>query len=539
MMDGADFPASPVLDPQKGGKAGNLWIQEAIYGHRISGSQAACYVLLEALNLCAARPLGEVTPAGTAHEDLTWQVPTQKKLRYLLFVDTAMERIAASNIRPDERWREWQAAASRAYAPGSGSDPGKIDPADGPFAYLDAPFAGDFDDLVRALRIARSMEIDRQSTRAHFARFLAVTGPDLTLYDFAGSKGDRYETKHGFFARGGELVYLMLLRSGLAAGVGEELRARLFDRDDAMNRLVVALSDPAEDHPDGERYEPKTMSIGYLPVAAHPAYARMGEDWRALLRVPKLPKEHLFDPLMRMTGLNMMRYFAERSAETDGHGHIEPFPLDMTDGARRPLSRHCRDALLRHQRAADDAVRAHVDGALAGHGGWQAALASGNVEGARDAISDLFSHHPKGGTSLSPTRQKDSLVAEALGRSHNNVARYIPRIGKDIGLVTARPVTGTWLAPTDAMLRALVLANVSGSEELGDFAARLHRRYGIVIGPAQARAEYDDLPLDAAHFEANFAAFEARMTALGLTRRLSDDCAFVLNPFGETDADDR
>lgn len=67
--------------------------------------------------------------------------------------------------------------------------------------------------------------------------------------------------------------------------------------------------------------------------------------------------------------------------------------------------------------------------------------------------------------------------------------------------------------------------------ELRDFVAQLYRRFGIVIGPDEARKAFDRLPVGAQSFEANLMALEARMTRLALTRRLSDDCAFVVNPY--------
>ena len=75
------------------------------------------------------------------------------------------------------------------------------------------------------------------------------------------------------------------------------------------------------------------------------------------------------------------------------------------------------------------------------------------------------------------------------------------------------------------------MANVDRTVELRDFVARLHERYGIVIGPDEARRAFDRLPVGAQSFEANLMALEARMTRLALTRRLSDDCAFVMNPY--------
>ena len=130
-----------------------------------------------------------------------------------------------------------------------------------------------------------------------------------------------------------------------------------------------------------------------------------------------------------------------------------------------------------------------------------------------------------------PDKQRDSFIEHALARDKNNIHKYLLPLAKDIGLATARQRIGTWFAIDDPLLFALVMANVDRTVELRDFVARLHERYGIVIGPDEARTAFDRLPVGAQSFEGNLMALEARMTRLALTRRLSDDCAFVMNPY--------
>jgi hypothetical protein len=67
--------------------------------------------------------------------------------------------------------------------------------------------------------------------------------------------------------------------------------------------------------------------------------------------------------------------------------------------------------------------------------------------------------------------------------------------------------------------------------QFNDFLALLHSRYGIVIGSREAHA-YDALQgADAEVFDDNAARLEERLSSLGLLRRLSDQCAYVQNPF--------
>ena len=130
-----------------------------------------------------------------------------------------------------------------------------------------------------------------------------------------------------------------------------------------------------------------------------------------------------------------------------------------------------------------------------------------------------------------PKRQLEALIVQAMSRDKNNAHRYLLPLVKDIGLATSRQRIGAWFGMDDAMVFALVMANVSRTVDLRDFVARLYDRYGLVIGPEEARRAFDRLPVGVQSFEANLAALETRMTRLDLTRRLSDDCAFVTNPY--------
>jgi len=86
-------------------------------------------------------------------------------------------------------------------------------------------------------------------------------------------------------------------------------------------------------------------------------------------------------------------------------------------------------------------------------------------------------------------------------------------------------------APTDRLLKTLVVACVDNRIEFKDFLTRLHERYGIVIGDAQARPFVDAGTADQEDFSDNAHRLEERLASLGLLRRLSDSCAYVENPF--------
>ena len=101
----------------------------------------------------------------------------------------------------------------------------------------------------------------------------------------------------------------------------------------------------------------------------------------------------------------------------------------------------------------------------------------------------------------------------------------------------ARRGSGRWYAASDGFLEALVLANVTAPVEFESFLDLIWRRYGFVVGTEAARVEYPQGNYE--HFKTNQRLFEDRLRILGLSKRLSDDCGFVINPFHRQDGDAR
>lgn len=265
-------------------------------------------------------------------------------------------------------------------------------------------------------------------------------------------------------------------------------------------------------------------------MAQHPAYDRLAEDWEKILRLD-LPNGHLFEPLFRITGLNLHVYLAERAQDICGAPSREPTVVDMGKGQDKQLRELSKVHLNRHRHAANRAVRAYVETVTENDETWKAAVEHGD---AAAALRSLFKLKKIELPREDPQKQRDALVDDAIKRDKNNIYSYLLPLGKGIGLIDTRPRVGAWFSMSDSMLFALVMANVDGPVELREFVRRLYERYGIVIGPEEARRAFERPEVGIQSFEANLAALEQRMTHLALTRRLSDDCAFVTNPYGKS-----
>ena len=518
--------ATPLPPPGDILGSSDMRVQEMMYGHRFTTEQEPYMILLETLTICAEKPLGTVEADRTSHEVLKYGPKQRQKMRYLVFSDRHLERVANDDrISDSKKWEAWKEEVKKRFDPSESGDEQHDH-----FKYLDEPFNCDIQALLQAVRILRSQEIDVANQRRWTSRFLAVKGPDMVCDDLR----ERVWTRdRRFFSRGGELVYLMLNRSARRNEVSELIESKLLNSESSMNRIALAVSDPNSDPSSGD------AGIGYLPLGHHSIYDQMAEDWINILSIDKLPHSHLFEPLFRLTGLNLAVYFAQRGQEILGAEKQEPIVADARNGADIPLRESAKDHLIRHRTVANRAVEEFIR-QTAEQNGWSAALNQKSATDARGIIDRVFLKKKDEGKSEDdegrhddPEEQLRKLIKRAQTRDKNNISTFLLPLTKGIGLVAARPGSGTWFALDDAMITALVLANVSDTNtvELREFVRRLYDRYRLVIGPDEARTEFGMPPVGIERFRGNLAELENRMTRLALTRRLSDDCAFVVNPY--------
>lgn len=510
-------PPPNVLD------SSDMRVQELIHGHRFMQEQEPFMIVLETLAVCADRPLGSVQPKPDAHEAFHYALPQRRKMRFLLFQDRHLEQVVEDSSIPEhEKWPEWKTRVNAQFGEGQ-RDPGAGTGHDA-FGYLDGPFSRDIHALHQAVRLLQSRELDVMHNRRWTSRFLAVTGPDMICTDMREARGS-WTADRRFFGRGGELVYLMLNRSLLASGLKRLIHERLLSEDDPMNRIAHALSDPADT-------SASNTQIGYLPHLTLSAYDRLAEDWHNILLCDRLPEGHLLEPLFRITGLNLVVYLAERAQDEVGAQKAIPIVADLTDGGNQQLREEAKVHLNLHRDAANRAVRAFVERVLGDCDRWKMARERSDPGLAKQALKDRFGFtkgEEQRGNAATPEQQLEAFIEHALQRDKNNIYKYLLPLAKASGLATSRQRVGPWFALDDGMLFALVLANVTHTIELRDFVAQLYKRYGLIIGPEEARDAFGRIQVE--RYEANLAALEVRMTRLALTQRLSDDCAFVTNPY--------
>lgn len=514
-----------------------MWVQEAIFGHRYVEEQLPYMLVLEVLAICRVlendtsssdynglfkHPLGQ----ENRHEIIQIPIIKSEALRYILFKDRSLDTIAKDqNLSPEERFACWIERLNKGYT--SEVKSGYIN-----FSYLRKRFDDRFEDAHQAIRILQGLEIDIYNNRRYTSRFLVPRGSSLILNDV----DEKFTADRRFFGRGGELVYLMLSRSQHNESLATAVRNTFLSNKDPVDRIAAKLI------PDDPAGKITSATIGYLPMRHHPAYDRMAEDWLSILDLKKLPTPQKFEPLFRITALNMVRYFAERARTVAGNQNIEPIPLDMLGGRDADLRSVSKSCLQRHRRVIDDAVENYIRTRIEAQSGWQQAQSSwqqvSRATGSDNALELIEKTFDAGGWRKDqkdvrePERWLSDFINDAKNRSRNNITGVIKPLGTHAGFVVARGGAGTWFSSSDDFLEPLVLAIVKEKPiTISDFLARLYERYGLVIGPVEANRAYSSPPCDISSFEDNVRAFERRLTGLGYVKRLSDDCAFVSNVY--------
>lgn len=491
----------------------NVWVDEAIWGHRLYNDQTPWLVFLEFLAVfqsrhAEGRALDESRADGT-HEAFTYYIPRMIPLRQLIFNNPHIQHVEVTHTSDPERWQSWL----------------KTFAADHDFSYLQDRF-GSFSRLARVIEFFQSTGVEPHRQRRWSSRFLFPYGPNCLYADLPANINGSPDRR--FFARSGELLYLMLNRCGAGPEIAKAISKKLLREGGTWNRVVTALL------PEGFRINSNLVSstIGYLPYAERSEYAELAETWMALLQLD-LPGEALFDPLMRLSALHMLLYMLRRGNEEIGDTSEPKFVLEIASPRKTTMFELSAENFGANRGLSTRAVRAHVESAKADHRWSNALEARAPADAVREYLTKRFDWDPDAGMpSGDPETIFETLRSYAENRHQQHVAKVHMEWARQIGLVVSRRGTGTWYSPDDSLLKALVMCTVDeGREEYHRFLAKLYDRFRLVIGASEAERAFGHLPTDQNAFMQNTQRLEQRLRTLGLLRRLSDDCAYVENPF--------
>jgi hypothetical protein len=497
-------------------KQATVWVEEALFGHRLWARQTPWLLFLEFLNVAEAflRDGADTLFSGTDPEVMRpYMMRYRMGLRNILFNSEELSRIANAPFDDDAKWKSWLESMN-----GTGVDGG--------YDYLRQRFPK-FKDFADLVNLIRQTTLESHTNRRWSSRFIFPFGINA-LYSDAIVKEVGPQPDFNNFGRTGEILYMMLSRSSSAARLREKF-AELLDPALPKNQLVARLCAPGDERTDREQ-----KGETYLPYRKHPAFDRLASDWLAVIDL-KLPEQDVYAHLVPLGALHVILYQLETAAALAGRGKRPHLICEMIAPRREFVRQRAIISYQDNDALSLLAIEAELDRVFAGQD-WSAIHQEDLSEAERldralEFMEKRFSFAGNSGRSAGVNDLVEQLRQEVEDKHEVSCGKVHSDYGRYIGLASRRGTNRMRYAPTDALLKTLVITRVSKRLEFKRFLADLYEHYGFVFGDVEARHALDATTFDSSAFERNRARLEARLASMGMLNRLSDGCAYVINPF--------
>jgi hypothetical protein len=488
----------------------DMWIDEAIWGHMLYDEQTPWLIYLEFLNILLdhnQKGIAFTEPAGLNR--LKYKASWRLELRNILFNSPRLQEIRRKTISDHTRWSEWYRSMAAA---------GGIEQPD--FAYLNRRFNG-FDDFADLVELIRGTGIEAGTNKRWTSKYVFPYGPDCIYEDL--DQNARTNDRH-FFRRSGELLYLMLCRSNKKDDVLKLLLPVVDQEQSAWNTVVRYLQPENAGEKGAER------ANAFLPYPFHETYDALGGDWASILQLG-MPGFDALPYLVDVAGFHLIQYQLRVARDVAK----VPGPLKIVCEIVAPKKTLIREisseTYQENNLLSGQAVMAYLD-QIEKSDEWQLAKCEA---GAFAKCKSILRDRVLWGDDYPGASNPDDLIADlrasAKRRHEQHGGRVHRSYGREIGLVSKRGALKLRYAPNDEFLKGLIFANVPARLELHQFLRLLWERYGLVFGDREAEVVLPKDEFDKKAFQANGRRLEYRLSSLGLLKRLSDGCAYVVNPY--------
>ncbi|OQB95063.1 MAG: hypothetical protein BWX84_00071 [Verrucomicrobia bacterium ADurb.Bin118] len=492
-------------------QSSSMWVDEAIWGHRLYDEQLPWFVFLEFLNVFTHEDdKGRAFDEQGKPNELKYRAAHRLYLRNILFNNPHLPEIRLSYPNDTNRWDEWSRRMKSAAT-------GLNHPE---FGFLKDHFHS-FEDFCEVVSLVRSTSLEVNSNKRWTSKFVFPYGRGCLYEDLdnSASTNDRR-----FFGRTGEMLYLMLCRTPRKQELLAALKERLAKTDSTWDSIVRCLQPTADEDISSER------ANAFLPYLSHPCFDDLADDWLALLRL-KIPGFDVYPHLVNLAGLHMVKYQLTVSRQLLGAATPLALICEVVAPKKTLVREVSCDLYQSNNLLPAQAVETFIANVEKSEE-WQRAITE---SGAFEKCRRILKQRVRWGEDYDGPSDAGELISrlrqDAMKRHRQHVANIHRNYGREIGLVSRRGTVKLRYAPTDSLLKTLLFANVEKRIELHQFLARLHTRYGLVFGDKEAEQVLSKDEFDKKAFQGNSRRLEQRLGSLGLLRRLSDGCAYVVNPY--------
>ena len=277
-----------------------MWVDEAIWGHRLYDEQTPWLTVLEFLGIVQTQLERDQAFIEPENHQLEYRSYSRLYLRNILFNNPFLEAVYAEYPTDEERWQQWLTLMN--------DNCGGINTPN--FSYLQERFIR-FRDFLEVVRFLQSNAIEGDSNKRWTSKFVFPYGVNCLYEDLRISKNS-YSNDRRFFARNGELLYLMISRSSLKSDILTHLQnLGIIDHQQSSkwNKLVATLQ-PNDDSDTKPR--DKNSSPPYLPYEHLDEFENLANDWINLFNC-HLPDYDSLPHLVTITGVHLVIYLLKRA----------------------------------------------------------------------------------------------------------------------------------------------------------------------------------------------------------------------------------
>jgi hypothetical protein len=402
----------------------------------------------------------------------------------------------------------------------------------------------------------------KEADRSWFARSLYPLHESL-LYVELRKKGKDLHFERNFFARGGELYFLML-----SNGTDRQMECRRFiesrfqkllTRNKAIEKVVYKISS-AFDEQDIKKEQTGQLrsansddNVPSLPPSAYAENGKLFESFARELEQLLMLDIEMYDMFHLLTSLicfQLARYMHERSA-LQAVSHV--YFCDCLEGSNKQLAYQSSQNFNQHENLIKAKFEHEFEStfreAINADSLDEERLASwkenpdvfierlglssmrNRKEGIKRTLSKCVSTEDVFSKLYAEVRE---AVSEQLKKHQLSITRTLSRDG---GFATYRRGSAANYRYTisDSFLQMLVFTKVKPKEkmEYHEFLETIYRDYHIVIGESQAKKSglYDSSRLNVRYFQENEKALRNKLRHNGLLIEFSDATAMIQNPY--------
>jgi len=500
---------TPLPPPDTFDQSSSMWIDEQIWGHRLYDEQLPWMVFLEFMNVFAYEDAkGRAFDEPNGLNTLIYKAAHRLYLRNILFNNPHLIDIRRNFSSDNNQWDEWLRRMKSAQGINHPN-----------FEYLKKHFDS-FDEFCEIVGIIRSTSLEMDSNKRWTSKFVFPYGLNCFFEDLdaTAKTNDRR-----FFGRTGEILYLMLCRADKKKELQQSLRL-LFEKVDPTWNNIIKCLQPDEEEIGSER------ANAFLPYESHPCFDDIAADWIEILKL-NTPGFDVFPHLVNLAGLHILKY--QLSVARRFLGLTEPLQMVCEVVApKKTLVREISCDLYQSNNLLPVRAVEHFISNIELSEEWQkASCESDAFEKCRAILLEKVHWGEDYDGPNDPQKLIETLKQAAMRRHRQHIANVHRNYGRDIGLVSKRGTNKLRYAPNDSLLKTLLFTNVKRRIELQQFLDLLFKRYGIIFGDKEAEQILVKDEYDKKAFQANSRRLEQRLGSLGLLKRLSDGCAYVINPY--------